>query len=220
MKSPSRRTYTMRARAEAVEATRDRIARAAMARFLAQLYDDVTIAAIAADAGVSERTFFRYFPTKEAVLFGDFASRLDWFRAALEVRPDSEPLLDSVRIAVQSYPDDREVVRQVAQLRATLLPESSIADNLNRIQGQFASAIEDRARRLLGDGRDERLQAAVLGGAIAGALLAMLRVFGDRGEQDTTVMFGMVADAIDVLRNPPVVATGKRAPKPRAGDRR
>jgi len=38
----------MRARAEAVQATRDRIARAAMARFLAQRYDDVTIAAVAA----------------------------------------------------------------------------------------------------------------------------------------------------------------------------
>jgi AcrR family transcriptional regulator len=55
----------MRARAEAVEATRERIARAAMARFLAQLYDDVTIAAVAADAGVSAQTVLNHFESKE-----------------------------------------------------------------------------------------------------------------------------------------------------------
>jgi AcrR family transcriptional regulator len=67
MKPSSRRSYTMRARAEAVEATRDRIARAAMARFLAQLYDDVTIAAVAADAGVSAQTVLNHFESKEGL---------------------------------------------------------------------------------------------------------------------------------------------------------
>lgn len=70
----SRRPYTMRARAEAVEATRDRIARAAMARFLAQLYDDVTIAAVAADAGVSAQTVLNHFESKEG-LFTAAAAR-------------------------------------------------------------------------------------------------------------------------------------------------
>ena len=64
----------MRARAEAVEATRDRIARAAMARFLAQLYDDVTIAAVAADAGVSAQTVLNHFECKEG-LFTAAAAR-------------------------------------------------------------------------------------------------------------------------------------------------
>ena len=73
MKS-SRRPYTMKARAEAVEATRDRIARAAMARFLAQLYDDVTIAAVAADAGVSAQTVLNHFESKEG-LFTAAAAR-------------------------------------------------------------------------------------------------------------------------------------------------
>ncbi len=69
-----RRPYTMRARAEAVEATRDRIARAAMARFLAQLYDDVTIAAVATDAGVSAQTVLNHFESKEG-LFTAAAAR-------------------------------------------------------------------------------------------------------------------------------------------------
>ena len=87
MKS-ARRPYTMRARAEAVEATRDRIARAAMARFLAQLYDDVTIAAVAADAGVSAQTVLNHFESKEG-LFTAAAARFseDLAGAREQARP-------------------------------------------------------------------------------------------------------------------------------------
>jgi AcrR family transcriptional regulator len=65
----------MRARAEAVEATRDRIARAALTRFLADAYDDVTIASVAADAGVSHQTVLNHFDSKE----GLFLAAADMF---------------------------------------------------------------------------------------------------------------------------------------------
>jgi AcrR family transcriptional regulator len=57
----------MRARAEAVDATRERIARAAMTRFIAEPYDDVTIASVAADAGVSHQTVLNHFESKEGL---------------------------------------------------------------------------------------------------------------------------------------------------------
>ena len=66
MKSANR-TYTMRARAEAVEATRERIARVAMERFLAESYDAVTIASVAAAAGVSHQTVLNHFESKEGL---------------------------------------------------------------------------------------------------------------------------------------------------------
>jgi len=91
MKSSSRRTYTMRARAEAVEATRDRIARAAMARFLAQLYDDVTIAAVAADAGVSAQTVLNHFESKE----GLFTAAAAIFSADLASTREQSPPRDA-----------------------------------------------------------------------------------------------------------------------------
>lgn len=189
---------------------RDALRRAALAHFARDGFHQANVAAIAAEAGVSERTFFRHFPSKEAVLFEDFASRLDWFRAALEVRPENEPLLDSVRFAVESYPDDREVVRMVAQLRASMLPDTAIAEYLRRIQGNFATEIERRALKQLGDGEDARLTAAVLGNAIAGALLASLRIFGERAAGDTSAMRAITAAALDLLRDPPVIATGPR----------
>jgi AcrR family transcriptional regulator len=69
----------MRARADAVEATRERIARVAMARFLAHAYDDVTIASVAADAGVSHQTVLNHFESKE----GLFLAATDLFSAEL-----------------------------------------------------------------------------------------------------------------------------------------
>lgn len=49
--------------------TRDALVASAMRLFAKNGYQATTVAAIAADAGVSPRTFFGYFPTKEAVLF-------------------------------------------------------------------------------------------------------------------------------------------------------
>jgi AcrR family transcriptional regulator len=81
----------MRARAEAVEATRERIARAAMQRFLAEPYDGVTIASVARDAGVSHQTLLNHFESKD----GLFAAAAERFSADLaasrEGRATSDP---------------------------------------------------------------------------------------------------------------------------------
>ena len=69
----------MRARAEAVEATRERIDRAAMQRFLAEPYEDVTIASVARDAGVSHQTLLNHFESKD----GLFAAAAERFSADL-----------------------------------------------------------------------------------------------------------------------------------------
>jgi AcrR family transcriptional regulator len=59
--------YRMRARADAVEATRGRLIQSALAAFSARLYDDVTIASVARDAGVSHQTLLNHFGSKEGL---------------------------------------------------------------------------------------------------------------------------------------------------------
>lgn len=76
--------------------TRQRIVDVALALFLDQGFDATTIDHISTEANVSPRTFFRYFPTKEALLFHDFELRLAGIRADLEGRPDGETPLDSL----------------------------------------------------------------------------------------------------------------------------
>jgi AcrR family transcriptional regulator len=56
-------------RAESGARVRRALVDAALELFAAQGYDETTTTEIAAAAGVSPRTFFRYFPTKERVVF-------------------------------------------------------------------------------------------------------------------------------------------------------
>lgn len=61
---------------------------------------------IAAEAGVSPRTFNNYFPNKEAAIVGVAAIRTDVFCSALRARPADEPLNDSLAVAAAALFDD------------------------------------------------------------------------------------------------------------------
>lgn len=63
-----RRPYRQTARAAAAEATRERILDVASDHFLRRFYDDVTLAAIAAEVGVSQQTVINRFRSKEGLL--------------------------------------------------------------------------------------------------------------------------------------------------------
>jgi AcrR family transcriptional regulator len=68
-------------------------------------YDDTTVDDIAHAADVAPRTFFRYFDSKEAVLFGSWRLFLDEFCAALRARPADEPIFDALRTVLASHAD-------------------------------------------------------------------------------------------------------------------
>jgi AcrR family transcriptional regulator len=61
------RQYTMSARADGVASTRQRIIDGAKALLLEQHYEDVTLAGIAAAAGLSHQTVLNHFESKEGV---------------------------------------------------------------------------------------------------------------------------------------------------------
>jgi AcrR family transcriptional regulator len=75
----------MRARADAVEATRERLLQAGLEGFGARPYDDVTIAAVAREAGVSHQTLLNHFGSKEGLYMEAVAqarARIGEIRAA------------------------------------------------------------------------------------------------------------------------------------------
>jgi AcrR family transcriptional regulator len=64
---------------------------------------ETTVEDIAAAAGVSPRTFFRYFPTKVDALFGDEPERIGTIERALAERAPDEPVLAAVRRGVVEF---------------------------------------------------------------------------------------------------------------------
>jgi AcrR family transcriptional regulator len=94
-------------------ATRDRIRASALRLFSEQGYDATTVEQIAAAAGVSHMTFFRYFPAKEDVVLSDSYDPL--LAGLLEQTPAGWPLTDRIRTALlqglrQLYDADRDTL--------------------------------------------------------------------------------------------------------------
>jgi AcrR family transcriptional regulator len=106
-------------RSEAKQRTEEQIARAAAELFAVQGVARTTVEQIAQLAGVSERTFFRYFPTKEDAVLSYIWLRADEVRAALRDRPAHESLADAFLAAVRATTslDHEAVERDRAMLR-------------------------------------------------------------------------------------------------------
>ncbi len=90
----------------------------ALRLFTEQGFDETPIEQIAAEAGVSRRTFFRYFDSKASVLWGEFDSEISVIREALAQLPDSVPMMDAIRQAVVAANHYR--AEDVLELRARM----------------------------------------------------------------------------------------------------
>ena len=89
-------------RSEHKTRTRHALRTAALELFASKGYEEATTEEIAERAGVSARTFFRYFPTKESVLW---AGEYDWiqaFTAKFLDQPAELPDIDAMRNAFVS----------------------------------------------------------------------------------------------------------------------
>lgn len=80
--------------------TSQRIVEAGTRLFIAHGYEATTLDAIAAEAGISRRTFFYYFKSKDDILLSMQSGLGDMLAAALQSEPVDQPPIDSVRHAM------------------------------------------------------------------------------------------------------------------------
>jgi mycofactocin system transcriptional regulator len=113
--------------------TRARLERVALELFTAEGFERVTADEIAEAAGISRRTFFRWFPTKADAVWGDFAGHVTRLEARLAATAPEQPVLASICAAyleVNDYPPEQlPVLRQRMRLilgEPTLLAHSQL----------------------------------------------------------------------------------------------
>jgi AcrR family transcriptional regulator len=85
--------------------TRETIAREAHRLFVERGYHATTLPEIAEAADVSTRTIFAYFPSKEDILFSDFAQMKNGLAQALAERTEGKDALETVREFILSSHD-------------------------------------------------------------------------------------------------------------------
>jgi AcrR family transcriptional regulator len=141
--------------------------------FVTQGYDGTTVDQIAAAAGMSKRTFFRYFPSKDDLVIGKYDLFADRMAEALDERPVDEPVWESLRrvfdITLDYVQDDHqrsrneamdEIVRSTPQLYARYL------EKMQRVQQLLIGRVAVRLTGRDYDPSDPR-PAAIVGAAFA-----------------------------------------------------
>jgi len=79
------------------------IEKAALELIAQQGFDHVTVEDIAAAAGISRRTFFRYFSSKNEIPFSEYGALLVALEEWLASEPDDRPIFDVIADAVMRF---------------------------------------------------------------------------------------------------------------------
>ncbi|MCV7419111.1 TetR family transcriptional regulator [Mycobacterium yunnanensis] len=183
------------------ERTRAALREAALVRFLAQGVEDTSAEQIAADAGVSLRTFYRHFTSKHDLLFADYDAGLEWFRTALASREPDESLVEAVHSAIMAAPYDAAAVPKIAELRSRELDPARIVRHIRQVEADFAAAVEEHLTRNdpPAASLDDRLRTTVTARCVAAAVFGAMEVWMSSEERALPELARLSRTALDVV---------------------
>jgi len=183
----------------------------ALRLFAERGFEPTTIEHIAAEAGVSERTFFRYFTTKASVLWADFETEVQAISAALAAVPGDVPMMDAIRGAVVAanhyHADDVPEMRLRMHLIAT---EPALSFSAAEHYEAWERAISDFAGRRLGQPAGA-LYPLTIGRAALAACRAAYDRWSARADDDLTAYLDAALTAL-ASGFAPETTTGPRRP--------
>jgi len=174
------------------------IQQAAMSLFATRGYAAVTVEDIAGEAGISERTFFRYFASKDHLLVAEAGRRIDMIHESLTQQDDSLDAWSALRNAVldQSADEDRvgrnaaiwaHLTRQAPALLAKMIMHGALEGTHN---------IELELARRLGVPETDPLPDLMMRVTLAAVQSAYLRWLEDDGSAS---LVDLTSDALDLV---------------------
>lgn len=169
----------------------------ALALFAERGFDATTVEDISAAAGIGRRTFFRYFPSKNDAVWGEFDEGLAELHRRLVATPDRVPLLAALRTAVLDFnalaPEQeaahRERMRLILEVPALQAHSTLRYAAWRRVVAEFAAC------RLGGDA-DALLPQLVAHACLGAALTAYEQWLALPGS-DLATLLGEALTALD-----------------------
>ncbi|MDR1388314.1 MAG: TetR/AcrR family transcriptional regulator [Propionibacteriaceae bacterium] len=136
--------------------THERVLEVALKLFGEQGYEATTMEQVAEQAEIGATTLYRYFPTKDMLLLGQFR-RCVSVAEALRARPEHEPLDLALGQAVQAALDSQQGLggQRILQIRRIIdlnpVPRARLWDVLAGSADEAAAAVAERLALPVGD---------------------------------------------------------------------
>ncbi|HEX2051697.1 MAG TPA: TetR family transcriptional regulator [Actinomycetota bacterium] len=182
---------------------------AALRLFARKGYEATTIGEIARAAGYSPRTFFRYFRSKDDVVFGNGRDYPDLVLACLLRRPPSETPFEALAEALVDHcavldEQPEAVLARVRLIESSQPLRARRADEMTALAAVLASGLAARGGRSEPGDRD-RLAAALAVAAFACATEAWCERGGSGSLAGATraMLDGVVREVCGARRTPP-----------------
>jgi TetR/AcrR family transcriptional regulator, regulator of mycofactocin system len=154
----------------------DEVERVALELFSSRGFDQTTVEDIAAAVGVGRRTIFRYFPSKNDMVWGDFDWVLERLREGFAAAGDETPLMQALRLAVvnsNSYDAEQLPGLRIRMTLITTVPALQ-AHSMLRYEAWRAVVAEYAAARL-GEAADDLIPQAIAHAALGTSMAAFKR---------------------------------------------
>jgi AcrR family transcriptional regulator len=145
---------------------RARLQEAALVLYGERGYEQTTVAEIAERAGLTKRTFFRYFADKREVLFWGSELLEQQMVAAIEAAPASASALDLITAALDAAAVRFDEVREFAGRRHRIIVSSPELQERELIKSASLTAAMARALRARGFGDTAATLTALTGTTI------------------------------------------------------
>jgi AcrR family transcriptional regulator len=149
------------------ESSRRTIEDAAWELFAEKGYEETSINDIAERADVAPRTFFRYFPTKEAVLYPQFDELLQSVRDEFRRRPADEPVIESLFGGLEKLAGSLEGGASRTQQRLAIIKRPGQPPiGTDYFRARLSEVAAELVREREGDGEDARMRARLASGLV------------------------------------------------------
>ena len=201
--------------------TWDHISNVAIDLFTARGFDEVSVDDVAEAAGIARRTLFRYYPSKNALPWGDFDAHLAHMRDLLSELDPGVPIGESLRTALLAFNsfDEQETARHRQRMRVILETAALQAYSMTMYAGWRAVVAAFVARRL-GVKAGDLVPQTVAWTMLGVALSAYEHWLADESvslEQALGDSFDTVRPGMDLLEPPRGSARGGGRPRSAGG---
>lgn len=167
-------------------------------------FEETTLDDIAAELGIGRRTLFRYFGSKNDMVWGDFDGVLERLQAELKGGPADAPLMAALRAAViasNTYPEDALEDLRIRMTLITTVPALQAHSMLR--YADWRNVVAEFAAERLGSSAHDLLPRGIGYAALAASTTAFTHWVEHPGEDLIKLLersYGLMAAGFDPAR--------------------